>query len=72
MNSEDIIIGKQYSTGGRIVTVYAKHEHIDNHYYIRFEDERGGVDTARRENLYSLECENWTNHVATKARYPKK
>lgn len=56
MNDEDIVIGNQYrwrEPDGPIVTVYNKHEHIDNHYYIKFE-QRNSVDTTRRELLFPL------------------
>lgn len=48
---------EQYHYGapdGPIVTVYSIHPHIDNHYYIRFE-EKGNVDTTQRERLFPLE-----------------
>ena len=47
--------GKQYrymKPDGKIVTIYNIHPHIDNHYYIRFEN--GSVNTATRELLFPL------------------
>ena len=50
-----VIKGEQYrymKPDGKIVTVYSIHPHIDNHYYIRFEN--GSVNTATRELLFPL------------------
>ena len=52
-----VIKGERYhfgEPGGKIVTVYSIHPHIDNHYYIRFEDDNR-VDTTQRERLFPLE-----------------
>ena len=54
MNDEDIIIGERYrwrSAGGPVVTVWSKHDHIDNHYYIKFEVQNR-FDSTRKELLF--------------------
>jgi len=56
MDKKDIFKNGQYRCGtadGPIVTVYSIHEHIDNHYYIKYEN--GSVDTTQRERLFPLE-----------------
>ena len=56
MNEEDIIMRDQYhwkTPDGPIVTVFAKHRHID-HYYIKIEAE-DRFDTTKRELLFPLE-----------------
>jgi len=56
MDKKDIFKGEKYRLGaqdGPIVTVYSIHDHIDNHYYIRYES--GSVDTSTRERLFPLE-----------------
>ncbi len=72
MNDEDIIMGEQYRWGkpdGPVVTVVAKHQYIDDHYYIKFEVKKR-FDSSRRELLFPLVP--FTNHKPTLYRYPWK
>jgi hypothetical protein len=72
MHKKDIFKDNQYRYGkvdGPVVTVYSIHPHIDNHYYIKYEN--GSVDTSQRERLYPLDPPPFTNHAATLKRYPK-
>lgn len=58
MDKKDIFKGGKYRYGapdGPIVTVYSIHDHIDNHYYIRYEN--GSVNTSQRSRLFPLEGE---------------
>ena len=51
VDKKDIFKGEKYIyiPSEKIVTVYNIHPHIDNHYYIRYEN--GSVNTATRELL---------------------
>jgi hypothetical protein len=58
MKEQDVVIGEQYRSNEKTVTVYAKHEDIGDYFYIKYQT-TGRIDTTCSALLTPMTPISW-------------